>query len=96
MGDAPLDVYRRRGQQMADAMRLCREDSAYAAASALLAVHSAIAYNDAVQAKLVGKVKQGKNHRATVAETRKACEQARVPHHGLRHLESWSLKLLKA
>ena len=68
-------------------MRLCREDSAYAAATALLAVHSAIAYNDALQAKLVGKVKQGKNHVATVAETRKACKQARLPDQGLRHLQ---------
>jgi len=86
MEDAPLNVYRRRGQQMADAMRLCREDSAYAAATALLAVHSAIAYNDAVQAKLAGKVTQAKNHKATVAATRKACREARLPDQGLRHL----------
>jgi hypothetical protein len=72
---------------MADAMRLCREVSAYAAATALLAIHSAIAYNDAVQAKLAGRVAQGKNHKASVAETRRACRKARLPDQGLRHLQ---------
>lgn len=88
MTDAILDVYRRRGQQLADAMRLCREDpAAYAAATALLAVHSAIAYNDAVQVKLTGKLRRSKDHKSTITETRKACSQAGRPALGLRHLQ---------
>ncbi len=86
MSDAAQDVYRRRGQEMADAMRLCREDSAYTAATALLAIHSAIAYNDAIRVKLTGKILPNTDHKSAVSATRKACRHAGFPDRGLRHL----------
>ena len=49
MIDSRFAVYYRRATQLADAMKLCQRDlSAYASAAALLAVHSAISFSDAM------------------------------------------------
>jgi hypothetical protein len=82
-----LEVYRRRGQEMAGAMRLCREDSAYTAATALLAIHSASAYNDAIQVKLTGRLRRNSDHKWAVLEARRACLRAGLSDRGLRHLQ---------
>ncbi len=55
MADASFAVYHRRAFQLANAMKLCKDDLvAYASAAALLAVHCAISYSDAVLVGLVG------------------------------------------
>jgi hypothetical protein len=68
-------------------MRLCRGDAAYMAATALLAVHSSIAYNDAVYVKLTGKRHHNEDHQAAISNTRKVCDRLRLPVAGLSHLK---------
>jgi hypothetical protein len=55
MVEARFTVYYRRATQLADAMSHCQDDlSAYASGASLLAVHSAISYNDALLIGLKG------------------------------------------
>jgi hypothetical protein len=86
MGAANLTVYYLRATQLADAMKLCRDDlSAYASAAALLAIHSAISYSDAVLIGLGSKRPRGENHRDAVTALRRACTKARIEPNGIKH-----------
>jgi hypothetical protein len=88
MPDASFAVYYRRAVQLANAMRLCRDDlSAYASAAALLAVHSAISYSDAVLIGLIGKRPRGEDHRHAVIALKRACAGARIDQRGISHLQ---------
>jgi len=88
-----LTVYHRRATQLADAMKLCQDDlSAYASAAALLAVHSAISYSDAVLIGLSGARPRGENHREAISALKRACSGARIDRQGILHLD----KLLSA
>jgi hypothetical protein len=92
-GSAGFDTYYRRAIQLADAMRLCQDDlPAYASAAALLAVHSAISYNDAVLIGLGSRRPRSENHRAAVSALKQACTREGVDHQGIPHFE----KLLSA
>lgn len=89
MPDASFAVFYRRATQLADAMKLCQDDlSAYGSAAALLAVHSAISYSDAVLVGLGGSRPRGENHRQAVAALRRACTNARIDHRGIAHFQS--------
>ena len=93
MVDARFTVYHSRARQLAGAMRLCQDGmSEYASAAALLAVHSAISYNDALLEGLGGKRPRGENHREAVTALRRACTGAKIAPLGITHL----LKLLDA
>lgn len=93
MDEPSLEVYRGRALQFANAMRLCAEDCpSYASAVALLAVHSAISYNDALHIRLTGGRPKGEDHKDALRSTKKACEKAKIDLAGLGHLE----KLLSA
>lgn len=88
MNDASLEVYRSRALQLANAMRLCVEDCpSYASAVALLAVHSAISYNDALHIRLTGGRPKSEDHRDAFRSIKKACQKANIDPTGLRHLE---------
>jgi hypothetical protein len=81
-------VYYRRATQLADAMKLCQDDlSAYASAAALLAVHSAISYSDALLIGLGGAKPRGENHREAIAVLKRTCSGARIDHQGIKHLD---------
>ena len=68
MVEVRFTVYYRRAAQLADAMKLCQDDlSAFASAAALLAVHSAISYSDALLICLSGTRPRGENHREALA-----------------------------
>jgi hypothetical protein len=87
MGEISDRVYRDRGSQLAKAMRLCRDNHpAYPSAAALLAVHSAIAYNDAVQIKLTGNRSRSQDHGQAIAAIRRACGTAKIEPRGAAHL----------
>jgi hypothetical protein len=87
MDDARLAVYQDRGLQLAKAMRMCQgNDPPYYSAAALLAVHSAIAYNDAVQIMLTGKRSQFEDHRRALKPTMSACQNARIDPKGIEQL----------
>jgi hypothetical protein len=88
MDEVSFTVYYRRATQLADAMKLCRDDlSAYASAAVLLAVHSAISYSDAVLIGLGGTRPRGENHREAVTALRRACNRAKVDQHGIAHYQ---------
>jgi len=93
MLDVRVSVYHRRATQLADAMRLCEDDlSAYASAAALLAVHSAISYSDAVLIGLGAKRPRGENHSEAILALKRACSRTDVDNRGILHLQ----KLLSA
>ena len=80
--------FQSRGEQMMDAMNLLQDDvQHYAAAVALLAVHSAIAFNDAVQMKLSGKWVKDTDHKKTASHTRKLCSSLGYDAGGITQLE---------
>lgn len=88
MGQVDFSTYHQRAKQLADAMRLCWDDlTAYATAAALLAVHSAISYNDAVLIGLGHKRPRGENHRDAIAALARACTHAGIDQRGVTHLE---------
>lgn len=83
-----MHVYYRRAVQLADAMKLCRDDlRTYAAAVALLAVHSAISYSDAVLIGLSKTRPRGENHRAAISALKQACTRAKIDPGGIVHFE---------
>jgi hypothetical protein len=93
MIDVRFSIYHRRATQLANAMKLCVDDlSAYASAAALLAVHSAISYSDAIMVGLDGTRPRGENHLEAVAALKRVCSRARIDHQGIAHLQ----KLLRA
>ena len=88
MDEASLEVYRSRALQLANAMRFCAEDyRSYASAVALLAVHSAISYNDALCIRFLGKRPKGKDHKDAVSLAEKACKSAKIEPEGIKHLK---------
>lgn len=87
MGEVGVRVYHDRGSQLAKAMRVCRYNRpAYPSAAALLAVHGAIAYNDAVQIKLTGDHLRTKDHGQAIAAIKRACGTAKIEPHGVAQL----------
>lgn len=69
-------------------MKLCQDDlAAYASAAALLAVHSAISYSDAVLIGLSGARSKSENHLQAVQTLKKACSRARLEQQGVSHLQ---------
>lgn len=74
-------------------MELCHDEMmGYSAAVGLLAVHTTISYNDAVQVTLTGKRTKSTDHRRTLRATEAACRTAKIESRGIAHLE----KLLSA
>ncbi len=87
MDNAQLGVYHERGLQLAKAMRLCQNNNPpFHSAAALLAIHSAIAYNDAVQLMLTGKRSKFQDHKRALEPTINACEKARIETKGIEQL----------
>jgi hypothetical protein len=93
MIEASFTVYHRRARQLAGAMKLCQDDlAAYASAAVLLAVHSAISYNDALLVGLGGARPRGENHREAITALKRICTGAKIEQQGIAHLQ----KLLSA
>ncbi len=74
---------------MSEAMKFLGEDlPSYASAVALLAVHSAIAWNDVIQIRLTGKRVKYENHRQAADHTRRICGSRGIEADGVRHFEA--------
>lgn len=87
MSEPVAAVYHDRALQLTNAMKLCRDDlSSYASAAALLAIHSAISYNDALLIKLGGRRSRGEDHKQAIEAIRRACGTAKIKPHGVEHL----------
>jgi len=88
MVKACFTVYYRRATQLAAAMKLCQDGlSAYASAAALLAVHSAISYSDALLIGLGGARPRSENHREAITALKRVCTGARIDRQGIAHLQ---------
>jgi hypothetical protein len=88
MFDARFTVYHHRAVQFANAMKLCQDDfSSYASAAALLAVHSAISYRDAVLVGLGNTRPRGENHKEAITALKRACTVAKVEPQGIAQLQ---------
>jgi hypothetical protein len=88
MDAAQFEVYRSRGEELADAMKFFSRDvENFPSTVALLAVHSAISYNDALLILLTGKRPRTENHREAISRTRSACGQSRLDPTGVSQLE---------
>jgi hypothetical protein len=93
MATTTFEIYRSRGEQLSNAMLLCFDGiGSYTAAVALLAVHSAISYNDALLVLLTEKRPKGENHQEAVKLAKTACRQLKLDSTGVMQLE----KLLRA
>ena len=89
MNQPSLGVYHDRALQLANAMELCHDGiEAYASAVALLAVHSAISFGDAVLVSLTGRRSQAQDHRQAIKAITAACKRARIQTDGIKHLRS--------
>jgi hypothetical protein len=88
MADVSFAVFYRRATQLADAMKRCQDDlPAYGSAAALLAVHSAISYSDAVLIGLNGSRPRGENHQQAVNALKRACTNANIDTQGVGHFQ---------
>ena len=88
MDEIRIKVYHGRALQLANAMKLCRDDlPSYAWAAALLAIHSAISYCDAVLFKLSGQRSRSPDHEQAVTVVTMACKKRKIPTDGIKHLD---------
>jgi hypothetical protein len=85
--------YRDRGECFLRAMRLVSDESLlaaelrdYMAAAALLAVHSAIAFADAILTLRTGERSTAQDHKEAVSKLRKVCDDLRRDASGIGHL----------
>ncbi len=81
------DIFLERAKQLSDVRNLLQGEPAYASATALLAVHAAIAFNDAVLIRLTGKRGGGESHLNAVQMTIRACRTRKINNRGAEHLK---------
>ena len=83
-----MTSHQAQAEELLSAMKLLMEDvAAYKSAVALLAVHSAIAFNDAVLERLTGTGPKGKDHAEGHRQTKAACASKKIDSAGVQHLE---------
>lgn len=86
---AYCNSYHCRATQFSEARNLCKDDlKTFASAVALLAVHSAISYSDAVILGLGGKRPKSENHRDAITELKRVCTHKKIDYRqGIRQFE---------
>lgn len=83
-----MATHQAQAEELISAMKRLMDDAAaYKSAVALLAVHSAIAFNDAVSERLTGKAHKGQDHSTASRETRSACVKNKIDTSGIKHLD---------
>ena len=85
-----MTTHQAQAEELLSAMKLLMDDIAsYKSGVALLAVHSAIAFNDAVLEKLgVGATQKSSDHSMAYRKTDKACAAKKIDRDGLQHLKN--------
>jgi uncharacterized FlgJ-related protein len=81
------EVFLERANHLSAARRLIADDPEYTSALALLAVHSAISWRDAVSMKLVGGVTKNKDHMGAVLVLEKQFASRKLNSDGFKHLK---------
>jgi enoyl-CoA hydratase/carnithine racemase len=82
-----FEVFFERANHLSAARRLVADDADFTSALALLAVHSAISWSDAVAVKLVGSVVKNEDHMTAAQTLEKRCASRRLNRDGLKHLK---------
>jgi hypothetical protein len=82
-----FEVYYERGKQLSYARKLMDSDKETVSALALVSIHSAIAYNDALLTRLSGKPSRGEDHASAANATEKHCRSKKIDSRGLQHLK---------
>jgi len=80
------NVFFNRATQFSAARTLLYDGAEYTAALALLSVHSAISWNDAVLTELSGKPVKGEDHMAAARATQRRCAALKLQDEGIKHL----------
>jgi hypothetical protein len=83
-----FEVFLERANHLSAARRLVADDADYTSALALLAVHSAISWNDAVSMKLIGSVAKSEDHMVAALVLEKQCASRRLNRDGFKHLKN--------
>ena len=92
MFKAHVEIYTERGVQLSKARSLMESDEDFCSALALVAVHSGIAFNDALLAQFDESAFGNEDHNKAADLTEKECRRRSLNHDGLGQLR----KLLKA
>jgi hypothetical protein len=82
-----VDVFIERGDQLSESRNLMKGAREYTSALALVSIHGAIAFNDALLVKLTGKHRMDSDHMGAVRRTKKQCSVKRISPKGVKHLE---------
>jgi hypothetical protein len=83
-----VTTHQAQAEELLGAMQLLMVDvAAYKSAVALLAVHAAIAFNDAVLERLTGAVPKRTDHAEGHRQTKRACSRKKIDAAGVQHLE---------
>ncbi len=87
-----VELFIERGDQLSKSRNLMRGSPEYASALALVSIHSAIAFNDALLVKLTGRHTMPTDHSGAAKRTKKECSLKNIPPKNIKNLE----ELLKA
>jgi hypothetical protein len=82
-----LEVFIERGDQLSMSRKLMADSPEYSSALALVSIHCAIAFSDALLVKFTGHHEPRKNHMSAVGKVRKQCSSRHLSARGVAHLE---------
>jgi hypothetical protein len=82
-----VDVFIERGDQLSESRDLMKGSREYSSALALVSIHCAIAFNDALLLKLTGKHDLASDHTVAATRTKKQCSSRKISADGIKHLE---------
>jgi hypothetical protein len=82
-----FDVFYERGQQLSLARAVMDNDKDTISALALVSIHSAIAFNDALHIRLTGKRSKSENHNTAADATARQCRSRNLNVNGITQLK---------
>jgi len=83
-----FEIFYLRGQQLSYARKVMDGEPKTISALALVSIHSAIAYNDALHIRLTGKRPKGDDHKTAAISTEKSCRVRKLNTAGIVHLKT--------
>lgn len=81
------EVFLERARHLSAARNLVSGDTDYTSALALLAVHSAISWNDTILTKLTGRARKSENHMGAALVLEGECASRGMNGDGVKHLK---------
>lgn len=83
-----FEIFYERGQQLSYARKVMDGEPMTVSALALVSIHSAIAYNDALHVRLTGRRPKYDDHRTAVNSTERNCRARKLNTAGVVHLKA--------